>query len=372
MPLSLVRSQIGLTGTARYEELWNELAGFIDEKAGGVDEKALRIILSSIYLHRFTKELPISLWLHGCPKWLTQTLVSCMDREVNGSPPGFLAAFARSTVKPAVWVYRYPDLAFKNLRYSRRQIDTIRGIITGHLEWAPHRTRVDGINPELAPTFVWKGRVTMIACGPLALTPTEEHVRSETWPAVENHFVEVRVAHPGEFSPREVELRQSAIGDAPQIGRMVQNLLDQDFRESNAARRPIGLFDHELWMTRIAAAFRGPSFDAEDLGAKAMRLAMAHANLMAKTEADDEDASLARKVITDAIPRSKWKVARAIPIDGHFTPLHIEKITSIHTNTCRPILNDLVGAGCLKRVKGEKVEMLRVEPEFQKALMAGL
>jgi hypothetical protein len=363
----------------RYNELYDELMNFLDEKAGGIDEQALRIILASLWLHQFSKEPPVSLWLHGCPRWLRLALTATGAQEIPMRRAAFIAACARATKKPAVWILPDADAIFSGIRTGRRTMETLAGIARGQLDWAPWKVTADGLDPASSQPFIWNGRVTILACGPLALNPQQEIGWRAAWPAAEKSFTEVRIQALGEFSPRQAELSVAARGEAAKIGRLILNLLDPDFRLSNkmdAPRQPSNLFDSALWLTHVAGSFRGLGFDVAELGARAIRLAIAHASMMGKPELDAEDAGLARRIALDAIPRVQYQIAKAIPLDGYFTLEQLSERSKIKPRSCSEAVEILLKAKCLAKpepVRGLKpVVAYRVTSEFQRALMAGL
>lgn len=370
--LELVQNQIGLRGVERYESLWNELAETIDRIAGGVDEKALRLLLASLYIHHFTKEPTISLWMPGCPAWLIAALIASMDREVRGHSAGFLAAGARATRKPAVWVSKYTEQMFFNVQVARRALDTLVAIGQGHLEWCTLNRKLDQFTMERLDPFVWEGRVTMLCCAVCEMAEWHQKIHRQAWPVAENHFVEVRFDLHRAPEGRVIDLIGEAMRAAPTVGRMILNVVDRGFREPHEASKPPGIFDSTLWLTRVAAAFREPGFDPVELGVKAVCLAMAHASLMGKPEADQEEVGLVRKVILNSIPPKSLKVARIFPLDGYFTARNISHMSGVRPKEAQEIIDRLFANECVWRVQSRNNVMYQVSPELQQALTVGL
>ena len=373
----LAYSGIGATGPERYELLYNELVDYIEEKAGGVNEQALRIILASLWLHYFSNELPASLWLHGCPRWLWLALKNSGVSEFGPSRASLLALYAKATTKPAVWVLREPEAIFENTAVARRAIETLSCIAGGRLSWASPENPRQMPKGALQP-FIWNGRVTVLACGSLGMTARQTIGWRTVWPSARN-FSELYVGRIGEFTPRQGELSVSACLEAKNISRYILNLLDFDHRMSNKiddSARSANIFDNTLWLTRVVGAFRGSGFDADELGARAVRIAMAHASMMAKPEADAEDAGLARRLVLDALPRLQLKIAQGIPLDGFFTVEQLAGRSGVKPALCSEAIGTLLQTGALAKPEAVRrlkpVSCFRVTAEFQKSLMGGL
>ncbi len=369
----VVQNQIGLKGADRYDALFGELTDFIDLKSGGVDEKALRLMLATLYIHHFTKEPPISLWMRGCPAWMCAALETVCDRQVRGHSAGFLAVNARATTKPAVFFSRYAEQMFFNINIARRALDVMVALTQGHMEWSPLNRKLDQIGTEVTSPFVWDGRVTFLCGAGARMNEYEHKIYRRAWPVAENTFVEVSYDLIKAPEGRVIDLIGEAMEAAPTMGRLILNVLDRGFRESHKARKPEGLFDSVLWLTRVVAAFRAPGFDPVALGVRAVRLAMAHASMMGKEEADSEDVTLARKVILDAIPEASRKIAAALPLDGYFTHHQISRVAKVRPKESEQALDTLFQNDCVFRTyaRGEG-EMYTVSPEMQQALLIGL
>ena len=386
MGLALVPNPLDQSPSDKYESCLNELIDFCEEYWGAFDIKALRIVLAAAYAHQFTSERVPWLWVNSAPRKFPQALGNALGRVLHAPAAGIVAKDlkAQTDREKSLWVLEGQEGIFHRtpaeIEFCLRQLAAIEA---GEFEWHSRGIAVDGRQGP-ADSFVWTGRITVIACTNRPLDKLQAERCRPLWPIVQNSFVNVRFSKMGERQDLYEKWKDADEWVCRKLQRMISNLMDVDFREQDRRTKQLSdSFGQLTFMAQVVAALRGPGFDAESLLSKANQIATAHASMMGKQRSDAEDLVLARKVLLDAIPPSAIQVLKAMPLEGYWTLKQLQTLSRCPPLAVRRVAEQLSQTGSLLFEDGQKMrgkgrrkyptlpDHYAVSPELGRALMGG-
>ena len=323
MGLYAVPNLLNQSPSDRYEERMNDLLAWADENWATYDQRALRLLLSAAFIHCFTEDAPVWIWANMMPPEFETALGQALGKVWWAPPAGKVALelSKQTTTEKSLWVFQRHDAMFhRTLPEIETSLRQLVDVERGEHEWHPRGIALDGRQGP-AESFVWTGRVTLVATvRPLDALQAERC--GKTWPIAQNSFVNLRMGGKKSIVPQSVRSPYSE--SVRQLRVMILNLMDFDFRNRKYA--VTGGFPASLtYLAGIVSALRGAGFDSDSVLRKACRLATGHAAMMAKAALDQEDYSLARKVLLDAIPPGAMEILEAIPLDGYWTVKQLSK-----------------------------------------------
>lgn len=370
-----MKSDLTLTGTARYESLWNELSDFLERSIGTVDEKALRITLAIFWIHLFTKDAPVSVWMQDCPLWLSKSLRNNFTKAILTPAAGVVAksAMGQTSASQSFWVIRNADAVFDGKQQRvLRTLETLSAVSRGELAWGPISVDLDRM---YVPAFSWEGRATIALTSNVPLNAQQAKLCRLFWPTAQNDFTVVRFEDREGNLSRKLRREINSYAVLPVVAQMLINLIDYDSRgKTERSRESVGLFDPISSLAVIAKALRGSGFNSDALAARAIRIGRGHADFMGKEVADAEDLGLSRKVMLDAISRRHLEVIRLLPLEGFWTAPQVEKKSGVDRKRVQDVIDVLLPAKVLTReaARGGKSYWYSVSPELQRALLSGV
>jgi hypothetical protein len=396
--IALVPNLLNETPADRYEARMNDILNFGDEWWGAYDQKALRIVLATCYLHLFTNEKPVWLWLMQPSTKLDTAIGIALGRLLFCPAAGTIANELKdqTSADRSLWVLAEMSGIFHRppaeIEVSLRQLADME---RGELEWHPRGIELDGRQGPQEP-FVWNGRVTVIASA--HILDRMQYVRAaNTWPICQNTFVNVRM----NGAKRSAELRDKWHRFDPAVDRRgtfkkfgaqsveewvvselrlrLINLFDFDFRNrSHRVSVPPGFFDPLTYLATVVGELRS-GFDQDELLSKGMRVARAHARMMGKPHVDSEDLALSRKILLDAIPPPSIEVLKALPMDGWWTLQQVADSVQTKPQRVESAVRRLLQSGSITGKRGYLMtarknptnqRYFRTSPELAAALMA--
>jgi hypothetical protein len=399
MSLSVVPSLLRENSPEKYEEIMNDLLNFMDEWHGQYDQKALRIVLASCFIHLFTNEEPIWIWLNVPARKFDTAIASALGRLIFAPAAGTIANELKGQTSrdKSLWVLARMEGMFHRtpaeIEVSMRQLADMEH---GELEWHPRGIELDGRQGPTEP-FVWNGRITVIASA--AVMNRIQFIRCiPAWPICQNTFVNVRMRC-GMMSAeltdkwcqsswvipnhRVREYRNPSVSVdewvVEQLRLRLVNLMDLDSRNPNHRTLvPTGFFDSLTCLATAAGAIRGAGFDQDSLFSRAVRLSCAHARMMGKPQVDSEDLQLGRKVLLDAIPPPSIPILKAIPLgEDWWHARNLVERSHAKPSRVEALIQRLLSSGsltlttgrALHRWKEKKTRYFRVTPELGAALL---
>ena len=260
MSLALVPNLLNETPAERYEARMNDLLDFMDEWHGAYDQRALRIVLASCYLHLFTSESPIWLWTIDAARKLDSAIGLTLGR-LFFCPTAEAITGELSVKDKSLWV-----LSQMSGIFHRPPAEIESSLLQlADIERGDQRITVIATGRQL-------DRLQLMRCGPL-------------WPICQNTFVNVRMGSPPKgtsalqekwtnFDPATYTHRKYIKHGTQSADEWVVselrlrliNLFDQDFRRPDRkVSVPSGFFDQLTYLARCCGSeLRGPGFDSRD------------------------------------------------------------------------------------------------------------